>query len=140
MTSANTSTVLDVRPVLASGGEPFDIIMDAALRTNLGEVLEIIAPFEPLPLYRVLSGRGFGHSTKERAPNEWVVRFVQLGITADVTVGEIHERHPATASILAEYGLDLCCGGEKTLGFAARAHGVEIERLLVELQEAVSPF
>ncbi len=67
--------VLDVRPDLESGGEPFVRIMEAASAIQPGGTLVIIAPFEPVPLYDVLGARGFSHETDMVAADEWVVRF-----------------------------------------------------------------
>lgn len=72
---ADARIVLDVRPDLANGGEPFVRIMEAASTIQSGETLVIIAPFEPVPLYDVLAARGFTHETVKIAPDEWVVRF-----------------------------------------------------------------
>lgn len=69
--------ILDVRPVLEQGGEPFVQIMEAAEAIKPGNTLVLIAPFEPIPLYGVLQARGFLHETKEVSPNEWVIRFVR---------------------------------------------------------------
>jgi uncharacterized protein (DUF2249 family) len=69
--------VLDVRPDLASGGEPFVRIMEAAVTIPGGKTLVIIAPFEPVPLYEVLKTRGFTHETAKVADDEWVVRFAR---------------------------------------------------------------
>jgi hypothetical protein len=69
------ATVLDVRPTLAHGGEPFIEIMDAAERTPTGQSLIIIAPFEPAPLYGALGARGFSHEARCVTASEWVVRF-----------------------------------------------------------------
>ena len=68
-------TVLDVRPELEQGGEPFVQIMEAASATGPGETLVIVAPFEPVPLYAVLEARGFAHETERVAADEWVVCF-----------------------------------------------------------------
>jgi uncharacterized protein (DUF2249 family) len=70
-------TVLDVRPTLAAGGEPFVAIMEAAERIPTGQSLIIIAPFEPAPLYGALGGRGFAHETRSVSESEWVVRFTR---------------------------------------------------------------
>lgn len=48
---AHADTLLDVRPVLEQGGEPFVRIMEAAAAIKPGGTLVIIAPFEPVPLY-----------------------------------------------------------------------------------------
>jgi uncharacterized protein (DUF2249 family) len=70
--------VLDVRPELAKGGEPFVRIMEAASAIRPGGSLVIIAPFEPVPLYDVLAARGFAHETVKVAADEWAVRFALL--------------------------------------------------------------
>lgn len=72
---AQANTVLDVRPDLEQGGEPFVRIMEAAEAIKPGGTLVIIAPFEPVPLYEVLGARGFVHETEKVAADEWVVRF-----------------------------------------------------------------
>ena len=72
---AQAHTVLDVRPELEQGGEPFVHIMEAASSIKPGETLVIVAPFEPVPLYAVLEARGFAHETEKVAADEWVVCF-----------------------------------------------------------------
>ena len=72
---AEAEEILDVRPDLESGGEPFVHIMEAAAAINPGGTLVIIAPFEPVPLYDVLGAQGFSHDTTRIAVDEWVVRF-----------------------------------------------------------------
>jgi uncharacterized protein (DUF2249 family) len=52
--------VVDARPVIAAGGEPFEQIMEAASSLGDGEVLVVYAPFEPVPLEAVLGEQGFG--------------------------------------------------------------------------------
>lgn len=74
---AKASTLLDVRPELEQGGEPFVRIMEAALAIKPGGTLVIVAPFEPVPLYAVLGAQGFVHETEKVAIDEWVVRFTR---------------------------------------------------------------
>ena len=74
---AQATTVLDVRPELEQGGEPFVRIMEAASAITPGGTLVIIAPFEPVPLYDVLGTRGFSHETKQVAADEWRVQFTR---------------------------------------------------------------
>ena len=74
---ADAAEILDVRPVLAEGGEPFVQIMETAERVPPGKALVLVAPFEPVPLYQALGGRGFSHATERVADDEWVVRFVR---------------------------------------------------------------
>lgn len=125
---------LDVRPVLAAGGEPFEMIMSTAGRIPVGGTLELTAPFEPVPLYSVMRRRGFSSRTEVRGPAEWVVTFRDTGIAPASTLSDIIGRVPATAAVFARHGLDLCCGGSKTLSFVAQAHGLNLDALLEELQ------
>ncbi len=127
---------LDVRPTLAAGEEPFGLIMQSADRIPPGGTLELTAPFEPVPLYAVMRRRGFSRTGLARGDAGWVVSFRETGIVPSATVGQVVQRHPATAGVFGAHGLDLCCGGGKTLEFAARAHGVDLDRLLQELQAA----
>ena len=135
-TGAAPTATLDVRPMLAMGREPFDAIMSAADDIRIGGSLELTAPFEPVPLYEVMTRRGFSRATDMRTEAEFVVRFTLTGITLESTVSEVHERFPSTAPVIAAAGLDMCCGGGHTLEFAAQAHGLEPLRLLEDLQQA----
>lgn len=67
--------LLDVRQDIAEGREPFARIMDAVARLKPGEPLEVIAPFEPIPLYHVMEARGFDHQTRRRDDGAWHVTF-----------------------------------------------------------------
>ena len=71
---------LDVRPMLARGEEPFSTIMQAADALPDDGVLELTAPFDPVPLYAVLGNRGFTHRTEQRGPAEFVVRFARASL------------------------------------------------------------
>ncbi len=54
---------LDVRPILASGKDPFMDIMGKVKELKDDETLLILNTFEPVPLYSVLGSKGFGHKT-----------------------------------------------------------------------------
>ncbi len=69
--------ILDVRPDLAEGQEPFSKIMQAVGQLHAGQELLLIASFEPVPLYSVLEHQGFTHQTEHAAPDEWRVTFHQ---------------------------------------------------------------
>lgn len=133
-----TVTRLDVRPTLAAGQEPFSTIMAAVESLPADGVLELTAPFEPLPLYGVLESRGFVHRTAVLGPQEFVVEFIPTGITEKRTVSEVLAHHPATAPVLAQAGIDACCGGGHSLAFAAHAHGVDLHQLLLDLRNAAA--
>ncbi len=52
---------LDARPLLQAGKEPLGAIMEAVKRLGPDEAFELTTPFEPVPLYGVLGGKGFEH-------------------------------------------------------------------------------
>jgi uncharacterized protein (DUF2249 family) len=51
--------VLDVRPVIAFGDDPLQIILEAIKALQAGEVLKIVNTFEPVPLINLLRKQGF---------------------------------------------------------------------------------
>jgi uncharacterized protein (DUF2249 family) len=55
---------LDVRPVLAGGTDPFQLIMEKVKNLEAGQVLEIINTFTPAPLITVLQRQGFSAYTE----------------------------------------------------------------------------
>ena len=69
--------VLDVRPDLARGEEPFSKIMSAARAIPSGGCLVLIAPFEPVPLYGVLGKLGFDHRTENLGAEGFRVTFLR---------------------------------------------------------------
>jgi len=140
MTSTQTADIirLDVRQTIASGGEPLEDILAAADQVAEGGTLELLAPFEPVPLYPVLRLRGFVNRDHPLEDGDHLVTFRQTGITADRTLADVAAQHPAVAPVMARHGFDMCCGGAKAIEVAAKAHGVELDALLAELQGALS--
>lgn len=69
--------VLDVRPDIEKGGDPFNKIMVAVKSLKPGEALEVTAPFEPFPLYDVMESKGFTHSSKANPDGSWKVTFTR---------------------------------------------------------------
>ncbi|MDZ4864399.1 MAG: DUF542 domain-containing protein [Gemmatimonadota bacterium] len=61
-----------------------------------------------------------------------------LAIQPDMTVSAVATRFPDTVPVLARLGIDRCCGGSHSLEFVARAHGLDLTRLLAELEAAVT--
>jgi uncharacterized protein (DUF2249 family) len=68
---------LDVRPILASGGEPFGEILSAIESLRPGEGLRLIAPFRPAPLFQVLASKGFSHRERKSDGGDWEVLFTR---------------------------------------------------------------
>jgi uncharacterized protein (DUF2249 family) len=75
MDSAPQQVTLDLRPVFADGHEPLAMILDAIRALPDGAALVIEAPFHPVPLRRLLTGRGYRSSVQPLAPDHWRVSF-----------------------------------------------------------------
>lgn len=72
----STKTVeLDVREYHGRGEEPFDAIMSAVNTLGPEDVFVLINSFEPLPLYRVLEGKGFNHEAEQLSADHWRITF-----------------------------------------------------------------
>lgn len=69
--------VVDARPTLAEGGEPFEEIMRVAAQVGEDEVLVVYAPFEPVPLEGVLAEQGFAHVVDQLDDGDWRVTFIR---------------------------------------------------------------
>jgi uncharacterized protein (DUF2249 family) len=74
---------LDVREDIRNGREPFSKIMNAAAELRTGDQLLLIAPFEPVPLFRVLEKQGFQHSAQPADSGDWEVLFTRQAEKAD---------------------------------------------------------
>lgn len=73
-TDIDYDQVLDAREI---EGEPFGNIMAALEDLGQGEALLLINSFEPVPLYDVLSDRGFNHETTQVSDAEWHIEISQ---------------------------------------------------------------
>lgn len=68
---------LDVRPLIARGGEPFSMITGAAARIPMGKVLSLRSPFDPVPLREALGKLGFEAYTSG-AGEDWTTLFLRV--------------------------------------------------------------
>ncbi|MCK9486926.1 MAG: DUF2249 domain-containing protein [Dehalococcoidia bacterium] len=67
--------LIDVREDIVAGREPFARIMSAVQGLASDEDLELVAPFEPKPLYDAMAERGYTHTTAEEPGGIWRVIF-----------------------------------------------------------------
>ena len=65
--------VVDVRPVIAAGDCPFSAVTGLAAGIPPAGGLVIDAPFNPVPLRRVLADKGFATYAKQQAESHWRV-------------------------------------------------------------------
>ncbi len=84
--------VLDVRPILKNGGEPFQEIMQAVQGLAPGQGLTLLAPFRPQPLFRVMEGRGFDNEAREIGGGDWEVLFTPRPEVAPVVTSPDADR------------------------------------------------
>jgi uncharacterized protein (DUF2249 family) len=67
--------ILDVRPHLARGEEPFAVIRARVDALAPGQGVTVIAPFLPAPLIELLKSEGFHSTMEHRADGAWAVNF-----------------------------------------------------------------
>lgn len=67
--------VIDARPIIAAGGDPFDEIMAAVGALLPGQALVILNSFEPFPLYDRLGALGFEREVDRFPDGDWKVTF-----------------------------------------------------------------
>lgn len=70
---------LDVREDLRLKKEPFDRIMAAVKHLEPGQYFILHAPFNPLPLHKVLGLRGFIHEAEKIEKKHWKVIYRKEG-------------------------------------------------------------
>ena len=87
--------LLDVRPILAKGGDPFRIIFRTAGELAADEALHLVVGFDPLPLYSVLENQGFA-AHKQPEGDTFHVWFWRSGRG---------QRHPEVAPFQERAGL-----------------------------------
>lgn len=56
---------LDVRPILAQKEDPIKLILQTINSLSDEHTLKLIAPFEPVPLIHMLSGKGYAHEVQQ---------------------------------------------------------------------------
>jgi len=67
--------ILDVRPRLARGEEPFPLIRKAVDALKPGQGVAVIAPFLPAPLIELLKSEGFTATLERYEDGGWRVNF-----------------------------------------------------------------
>jgi len=72
-----TIVELDVREDLLLKKEPFDKIMGAIKQLEPGQAFVLHAPFNPLPLHKLLSKKGFIYEVIKLEKKHWQVTYIQ---------------------------------------------------------------
>jgi uncharacterized protein (DUF2249 family) len=116
---------LDVREDIRSGREPFGRIMTAANTLLANEQLQLLAPFEPVPLFHVLAKQGFSHTAHSLDSGDWEVLFTRQ---SEATAIPTMER-PACQNRI---------GPNPTKTLEVDARSLEPPQPMVKILEAVS--
>ena len=67
--------ILDVRPILVKGVEPFSKIRESIDALEPDEGLSVIVPFLPAPLIEKLGSEGFESRVERQIGGGWTVHF-----------------------------------------------------------------
>ena len=73
--TATKFKVLDVRPILARGEDPFSTIRLTIENLQPGEGLSVLAPFLPSPLIEKLGSEGFQSRVERQPGSAWITHF-----------------------------------------------------------------
>jgi regulator of cell morphogenesis and NO signaling len=105
---------------------------------NPGHSIRIINDHDPKPLYyQLLAERGpvFKWIYEERGPELWKVLLEKVPTDQkEITVGEITAKDIRKAEVFSKYGIDFCCGGNKSLKEVCRDKNISIEQISMELE------
>jgi uncharacterized protein (DUF2249 family) len=67
--------LLDIRPILARGDDPFSRIRTTVDALQPGEGLSVVAPFLPSPLIEKLGNEGFRSRVERQPGSGWITHF-----------------------------------------------------------------
>ncbi|HEC25262.1 MAG TPA: iron-sulfur cluster repair di-iron protein [bacterium] len=140
-----TETILDVTAIESRLKHP--TIFKLLDKLENGNSLIIENDHDPKPLHYQLSAEKknmFSWEYLENGPVKWVVKITKKGPSGDnetdslllKSVGEIASENPEKIEVFKKYGLDFCCGGNKTLGEACTESGTDEKAIVNELNNA----
>lgn len=127
-----TYVELDVRPILAAGGEPFGRIMETVASLGPGEGLRLLAPFRPVPLLGALGSKGFTHQDREIGGGDWEVLFTPTAGPTVSTGEAAGDRWPTPLMHLDNRGLMPPEPMVKVLGAAEAMQPGEVMEALLD--------
>lgn len=70
---------IDLRPMLAQGVDPLTAVIERAQQVKSRGALELLAPFDPLPLRRILAQMGFTSMARQLAAGHWQISLLRDG-------------------------------------------------------------
>ena len=76
-TEIKNMVMLDVRPIIAKGEDPFHLIMEHIKKLDKESMLKLVNSFEPVPLIKILSNKGY-ESYVEYVSEGEVITYLHL--------------------------------------------------------------
>jgi iron-sulfur cluster repair protein YtfE (RIC family) len=58
-------------------------------------------------------------------------------ITKDTRIEEVLQRNKNTLEVFVKYGIDACCGSYSTIEAESRKRGIDVNKILAELNDKV---
>ncbi len=114
-------------------------IFDAFDLLKEGESVLIHNDHDPKPVYYQLLGeRGniFSWTYYAKGPEVWEVEIKKTPLkTKKETIGEMAAKDMRKAEVFKRNGIDFCCGGKKTVEEACTEKGLDVLRVLEELEK-----
>lgn len=111
-------------------------------RLKPGEGFILHNDHDPKPLYYQLMGeRGdiFSWEYLEEGPEFWIVRISRkYSGKGEETLGQIAASDLRKVEVFKKYGLDFCCGGNKTVKEACTEKGLDVAEVEKELHQTES--
>lgn len=77
MKMEGTMIEMDVREDIKNKQEPFQKIMAAIASLKENDIFLLHAPFEPIPLYGVLTAQGFEYKAEKVTDDYWKINFIK---------------------------------------------------------------
>ncbi len=96
-------TELDVRDEIASGNDPFAIIMDAIKKVPEGNTLKLINVFEPIPLINKLNKKGW-ESFVDSSHDGMIITYFKKNVDMDIDVETRYATKDTFDKVKAFYG------------------------------------
>lgn len=60
-----------------------------------------------------------------------------MEINEKMTMNDLIKINPATVKIFGKYNMDSCCGGFQAIDAAAKAGGIDLDKLMKELRDSL---
>ncbi|HMZ45859.1 MAG TPA: DUF2249 domain-containing protein [Chitinophagaceae bacterium] len=97
---------LDVRPVINSGNDPFNIILNSVKQLQKGDVLKLINSFEPAPLIPILNKQGFEAFVEHESSEVVNTYFYKINET-EINSPDLTNNEEDWQSIIEKYSNNL---------------------------------